>query len=67
MLNLEQVLEIVPVSRSTLLRMESEGLFPAGVFISPNRKVWYEDHVTDWQRVLNGKPSLKRTVRRRRK
>jgi prophage regulatory protein len=43
MLNEKQVLEIVPVSPSTLARMEKDGRFPKGHFISPNRKFWFED------------------------
>ena len=49
----EQVLEIVPVSRSTLWRMERAGKFPRGTFISPNKKIWYEDQITAWQDTVN--------------
>jgi prophage regulatory protein len=49
MLNLEEVLKVVPVARSTLQRMVRRGLFPAGKQISPNRRVWYEDEVLQWQ------------------
>jgi predicted DNA-binding transcriptional regulator AlpA len=63
MLNLEQVLELVPVSGRTLQRMEKDGRFPKGVFISPNRKVWYEDIVHAWQ---DGLPDH-RTPRKKRK
>src|SRR5437867_5728868 len=43
MLNEKQVLEIVPVGRTTLYRMEKSGRFPRSTYISPNRRVWYED------------------------
>jgi predicted DNA-binding transcriptional regulator AlpA len=60
MLNLEQVLEIVPVSRSNLFKMMKEGNFPPGVFISPNRRVWYEDVVVGWQVDLEQRPTRRR-------
>jgi prophage regulatory protein len=55
MLNIEQVLAIVPVSPVTLWRMEKKGSFPKGTYISPNRKVWFEDEVTRWQHEINGR------------
>jgi predicted DNA-binding transcriptional regulator AlpA len=55
MLKLEQVLQIVPVSETTLWRMEKEGRFPKGDFISYNTKVWYEDEVIAWQNSTSGR------------
>jgi prophage regulatory protein len=52
MLSLEQVLEIVPVGRNTLMRMIDREEFPRGNFISPNKRVWYEDDVRRWQQSL---------------
>jgi prophage regulatory protein len=49
MLNLQEVLDIVPVGRSTLFRMMQLGHFPRGHFISPNRRFWYADEVELWQ------------------
>jgi prophage regulatory protein len=49
MLNEAQVLEIIPVSRTTLYRMSKAGKFPKGTYISPNRKIWYEDEIVAWQ------------------
>ena len=49
MLNEDKVLEIVPVSRTTLYRMEKAGRFPKSTYISPNRRVWYADQVRQWQ------------------
>ena len=49
MLNEKQVLEIIPVSRTTLYRMEMAGRFPKSTYISPNRRVWYEDEIVAWQ------------------
>jgi predicted DNA-binding transcriptional regulator AlpA len=55
MVNEKQVLEIVPVSPSTLARMEKNGLFPQGHYISPNRKIWFEDDVVTWQNAVEGR------------
>lgn len=53
MLNEKQVLEIIPVSRTTLYRMEKAGRFPKCTYISPNRRVWYEDEIVAWQNAVN--------------
>jgi predicted DNA-binding transcriptional regulator AlpA len=53
MLSEKQVLEIVPVARATLYRMVKNGRFPRGTFISPNRRVWYEDEIIAWQNVVD--------------
>ncbi|MBR0753454.1 AlpA family phage regulatory protein [Bradyrhizobium jicamae] len=60
MLTLEQVLEIVPVGRNTLMRMIDRGEFPRGNFISPNKRVWYEDMVQAWQDALPDHSSRKK-------
>ena len=51
MMNEAQVLKIVPVSRTTLYRMEKAGKFPRSTYISPNRRVWFEDEIIGWQSV----------------
>jgi prophage regulatory protein len=53
MLNEAQVLTLVPVSRTTLYRMEKAGRFPRGTYISPNRRVWFEDEVVAWQNAVD--------------
>jgi predicted DNA-binding transcriptional regulator AlpA len=53
MLNEEQVLQIVPVSRTTLFRMEKAGRFPRSTYISPNRRVWFADEVVAWQSAVD--------------
>ena len=53
MLNEKQVLEIVPVGRTTLYRMEKAGRFPRSTYISPNRRVWYEDEIVAWQNAVD--------------
>jgi predicted DNA-binding transcriptional regulator AlpA len=53
MLNEAQVLQIVPVSRTTLYRMEKAGRFPRSTYISPNRRIWYADQVAAWQEAVD--------------
>jgi prophage regulatory protein len=53
MLNEKQVLEIVPVGRTTLYRMEKAGRFPRSTYISPNRRVWFEDEIIRWQTAVD--------------
>lgn len=53
MLNEKQVLEIVPVARTTLFRMEKAGRFPKGTYISPNRRIWFEDEIIAWQNAVD--------------
>ena len=55
MLNEKQILQIVPVSAVTLWRLEKRGAFPKGTYISPNRKVWFEDEIIAWQNGVNGR------------
>jgi prophage regulatory protein len=56
MLTAEQVLEIIPMSRKTLQRLEARGLFPAGHVLAVGRlnrkKFYYEDEVADFQRRM---------------
>jgi prophage regulatory protein len=53
MLSEKQVLEIIPVGRTTLYRMEKAGRFPRGTYISPNRRVWFEDEIVAWQNAVD--------------
>ena len=53
MLSEKQVLEIVPVSRTTLYRMEKAGKFPRSTYISANRRIWYEDEIVAWQDAVD--------------
>jgi len=52
MMSIEQVLALIPVSRTTLWQMEQEGRFPKGHYVSNNRKLWIADEVTQWQNAL---------------
>lgn len=49
----DQVLDIIPVSRSTLWRMERAGTFPKSTYISANRRCWFEDQIVEWQNTVN--------------
>jgi prophage regulatory protein len=53
MLNEKQVLEILPISRTTLYRMEKAGRFPKSTYISPNRRVWFADQIIAWQNAVD--------------
>jgi predicted DNA-binding transcriptional regulator AlpA len=54
MLNEKQVLAIVPVGHTTLWRLEKAGRFPRSTYISPNRRIWFEDEVAAWQKQIEG-------------
>jgi predicted DNA-binding transcriptional regulator AlpA len=61
MLDLNGVLRIVPIARSTLLRMVKLRQFPQPTYISENRRVWYEDQIIAWQKVVdNSQPQRRR-------
>jgi predicted DNA-binding transcriptional regulator AlpA len=53
MMSEEQILQVVPISRTTLFRLEKKGAFPRSTYISPNRRVWYEDEIIAWQNAVD--------------
>ena len=53
MLNEAQVLALIPISRTTLFRLGKSGRFPQGTYISPNRRVWFEDEIIAWQNAVD--------------
>jgi predicted DNA-binding transcriptional regulator AlpA len=53
MLSEKQVLEIVPVGRTTLYRMEKAGRFPRSTYLSPNRRIWFADEIAAWQNAVD--------------
>src|ERR1700750_2367270 len=55
MLSERQVLELVPVSPSTLYRMEELGRFPKSTYVSPNRRLWFEEEIVAWQASIDGR------------
>jgi len=66
MLTSEQILDIVPITRTMLFRLEKDGLFPIGQLLTPRRKLWFKDDVIEWQRDLQDPDSeLAQQVRQR--
>jgi predicted DNA-binding transcriptional regulator AlpA len=61
MLNVGQVLAIVPVSRTTLWRLESQKKFPPGHMVL-GTKLWFADEIAAWQ---DGLPAAKLSRRSR--
>jgi prophage regulatory protein len=53
MLSEKQVLDIVPVGRTTLYRLEKAGRFPKSTYVSPNRRLWFLDEVVAWQNAVD--------------
>lgn len=49
MLNEAEVLELIPVSRTTLHRMTKDGRFPKATYVSANRRLWFADEIEAWQ------------------
>uniref|UniRef100_A0A973VX13 AlpA family phage regulatory protein n=2 Tax=Bradyrhizobium septentrionale TaxID=1404411 RepID=A0A973VX13_9BRAD len=64
MLTMDQVLELVPVGKSTLKRMVKNEEFPSAHYISPKKLVWYEDEIELWQGSLPAESRRKRAERR---
>jgi prophage regulatory protein len=68
MLNEKQLLDIVPLSRTSIYRLEKSGKFPRATYISANRRIWYEDEVVAWQAAVNERnPNRGRGKGRRRR
>jgi prophage regulatory protein len=68
MLTLNEVLSIIPIARSTLLRMVRLRQFPQPIYISENRRVWYADQIIAWQETVNNsQPERRRGPGRPRK
>ena len=68
MLNEKQVLDVVPLSRTSIYRLEKAGKFPRSTYISANRRIWYEDEIIAWQRAVDEfNPSRGRGKGRRRR
>jgi prophage regulatory protein len=53
MLNEKQLLDIVPLSRTSIYRLEKIGKFPRSTYISSNRRVWFEDEIIGWQNAVD--------------
>ena len=65
MLTMEQVLELVPVGKSTLKRMIKNREFPRPHYISPKKPIWYDDEIELWQGALPDQLASKRESKRK--
>jgi predicted DNA-binding transcriptional regulator AlpA len=65
MLSMVQLLELLPVGKSTIERMLRNKEFPEAHYLSPNRRVWYSDEIAVWQDDLPNK-SLRKKRRKAR-
>jgi prophage regulatory protein len=52
MLTAREVLELIPLDRAALFRLESERLFPQGHFVTARKKLWFKNEIVQWQRDL---------------
>ena len=48
LLSLDDLQRIVPLSRTTIWRLERQGEFPRRIRIGPNRVAWVETEVEAW-------------------
>lgn len=53
MLTERMVLNLVPISRTTLYRLERAGKFPRSVYVSANRRLWFRDQIIAWQTAVD--------------
>ena len=61
LLTLDQIMELIPVSRATLHRMEKAGRFPAAKQIGPHRRAWRARDVYAW--IEENEPQPRRAYR----
>lgn len=52
MIDIDKVLDIVPMSRATLYRMVEQKKFPPSTCIGGKLRFWYEDEIVAWQKQL---------------
>ena len=53
MLNIDELLKNLNLSRTTIFRMEKAGDFPRSHQLSPNKRFWYADEITKWKNTRN--------------
>ena len=53
MLTERMVLDLVPISRTTLYRLERAGKFPRSVYVSANRRLWFRDQIVAGQAAVD--------------
>jgi predicted DNA-binding transcriptional regulator AlpA len=66
MLTEEQLLALLPFSRSTLYAMMKRDRFPKGSFVSVNKRIWFLDEVIGWQRAIETNDPLRGLRQKRR-
>ena len=52
MLLQRELLEMIPVSRTTIWKWCAEGLFPKPVKLNSNRVAWFADEIIEWQEAV---------------
>ncbi|HVG51610.1 MAG TPA: AlpA family phage regulatory protein [Xanthobacteraceae bacterium] len=52
MITAEEVLALIHISRTTLYRLEVNGLFPRGHALTPHLKLWFYNEIIEWQEKL---------------
>ena len=52
MMSEQEVLAAIPISRTTLFRLMKAGKFPRAVYVSANRRIWFERDVVNWQAAI---------------
>jgi prophage regulatory protein len=58
LIRLPELLQRVPLSRSTIYLMASKGEFPAPVKIGPRAVAWSEASVDEWAKAKIGSPRV---------
>lgn len=53
MLSETEVLALVPLSRTSIWRLQRAGKFPAATYVSANKRIWFEDQIVRWQREVD--------------
>lgn len=65
MLDIDQVLKLVPIGRTTIFRLERIGKFPRSHYLTSRRRLWFADEVAEWQRDLPTDNRLAERLRKR--
>jgi prophage regulatory protein len=70
MMSEQEVLAAIPINRTTLFRLMKAGKFPRAVYVSANRRIWFERDVANWQAAIEAvdefNPNRRRGKGRRR-
>ncbi|WP_454621323.1 helix-turn-helix transcriptional regulator [Bradyrhizobium cenepequi] len=54
MIDEKQLLEIIPISRSSLWRLQQADKFPRGILVTANKRLFYLDDIVAWQQSYQG-------------